>query len=585
MICDGNRLTEVKAQNEVTAVIVEEAASVITSEAEVVSEPDTISEISCEEDLRAWVEEYKQIGGRAKLTADVEINSFYYPMQNAMGGKVPPDLVLDTGEYSLIINAEVYLDSLFSLKIYGQGGTRGLIRVTENGRLYMSFIKVKAASAQDCAVYQEGGILFIAAEDDPSLSVSSKVEILGKVITPEKASALPRDTRYLTPVIVAAGEYPDSADFPQTAVVDILKDGEYLERKAELSIEWELDDIKERMKKSERLLIKGRLIPWHDRYGELLVYGEMECMLYVARLDATFLDFDLTENKGELYGYFSYYLSKVPKSSVLLWSFDGENWVEDASTYIEYGEEDEPGTYESDWIYFEDTLERSFCMKLETEDGINYSNVVRWEDYEIKQKEDREGTRGGGTELEGDELLPDILPEEEEKGKNQPGKDAEGNNNIEGNQNTEGTPNIQGNQNRSAEILPPVLSQRHEMPLFVSWEGSSAEQQGERSPSEQQSGVSQDRDGSETAAVEEAKDTQENSDTQSEAESGSVEAFSERTEAAKEEASMLRKSPVVQIAVGGAVTLAILLAAMTFKMETAVELRRKLRKQLEKFKK
>lgn len=346
---------------------------------------EVTEEINDGDQLIEWLEDHKITGGNAVLVKDITIGSGYIYSSPGWGKK--QDVIVDTCEYSMTIDADVDLSYYNNLTICGQGTPESVIKITPEGRLFLA--------ANTIYAYGTGGDTYII-DQQPGSTLS---------IAPEYASMIQGNIRYsgyMTgelsdsefPVYLAVplGIEEHEIELPRTARVLIyLNEGnDEGDLEAQLPIIWDTSPVAEGSRENKRVCLTGKLDT--GQYPGLTLTDTLECWLCFKTNDAIILNIQI--RSGWL--TCSFYTDQTFESVALMWSEDGEHWNEEKaeppaiiggkfklSRHIETGKD-----------YY-------ICAKLVKGDQVSYSNVILTDDDQILEAPDLDGGRGGGTDIIG----------------------------------------------------------------------------------------------------------------------------------------------------------------------------------------
>lgn len=357
-------------------------------------EPSVEQTVATAEELIAWLEAHADEPGSVKLTADITLEDFiYYKFSDA-------PVVVDTGEFSLIIKGEVELLCM-DLTIRGEGGERGVLRVAEGGTLSIDYLTVEARAG--LALVQEEGSGFVGA---PCLAPESAAQFATKPYVWLFHSAL---------ALVAQGAEAPGA-LPATLRGYVNQNGAK-QSYEDIPVEWSLEGSE--AAQAERLRFTSS--------------GQCSGYAYAAAPQCTVV-YDggpLTFTKAKAQEASRSYTvivgftkpEQLPITVIQEYSFDREKWLYYWDADVDLVDMDlayvlGKGPGEESW----DTATDPYLyVRLRWEDGETeyYSNVLRFSAENLSEVEDIGGNRGGGIDFpettpppeDGNDSDPDPEPE------------------------------------------------------------------------------------------------------------------------------------------------------------------------------
>lgn len=343
--------------------------------------------LSTGKELTDWLDSHKYTGGRARLGACVTLEEPYLFVPRPNG----PELVVETGSFTILVSSDVELWSDGRLTFQGMGGEHSVFRVKKGGSLLLDGINVECPSGQN-VLWQEEGAGFIVGETFAKGRVSGNIHYAQKPFVMEAQNAC---------VIVKQGESLYDS-LPAEIKCRVSEQGQCLINEP-VAVSWELAGTEKQQEERMRFQIEGSFpeaesetIPVctvvYDDYP--LTFTEVEALMqgnfYVFRGD-------YTKPEGEL-----------PIAAEVVYSFDGENWIANAEDTV---------SDVSDGFYLVfpcgrwDTARHSYVyIRIQGEEYA--SNVLRFAADNLKTGEDLGGGRGGGTSI----VNPPSMPEEKPAG-------------------------------------------------------------------------------------------------------------------------------------------------------------------------
>lgn len=354
--------------------------------------------VSSLEELEEAVQSSEEILFTNDITIPAE-TMFYYDAIAPLSKKV----VIDTGEYSLIVAGVLWMDGFAEVTFKGHGGEQGVIRVLENGT---AIVNAEVIPDSGYSIYQEDGAHLETGRLIDRESVHfSQYAVLG---TPKSYS---RNRSIVT--LVQPGETVEGCflrDGLDMAKVEVNYQG-ISRDEDQVPVVWDFDTPAEELEEQYRTAVWG---DYQVSGYPKVWYSKREKRIVVFRTrPVVFLDVNVNVIQRKfrppyaiIFGNFT--LPPYAAAITFQSSFDGEEWYdEDKLVSLTSGRK----SSETDnfTIILPDVQSRSFRLMVEKEDGTKeYSDVVKMEDEEIKAIHDFDGNRGGGTEV-----LPGLTDREQ----------------------------------------------------------------------------------------------------------------------------------------------------------------------------
>ena len=358
----------------------------------------TAAPVSSLEELEEAVQSSEELLFTNDITIPAE-TLFYYDAIAPLRKKV----VIDTGEYSLIVAGELCMDGIAEVTFTGHGGEQGVIRVLENGKAI-----VNAAVIPDSgySIYQEDGAYLETGRLVDRESVHfSQYAVVGA------SDSYNRNRSIVT--LVQPGEAVENCflrDGLDRMKVQINYQG-ISRDEDQVPVVWDFDTPAEELEDQYRTVVwgdyqvSGYPKVWYSKREKRIVVFRTRPVVFLD-VDVNVIQWSSRPPYAVILGEFT--LPPYPASITFQCSFDGEGWYDEdklvSLTSVRRGSEIDNFT-----IILPDVQSRSFRLMVENEDGTKeYSDVVKMEDGEIKPTRDIDGNRGGGTEV-----LPGLTDREQ----------------------------------------------------------------------------------------------------------------------------------------------------------------------------
>lgn len=366
-------------------------APTAVSPSESTAEPDYISS---SEELTSWLNSHMYSGGRARLTANITMDSSYLfvPYPNL------PSLIVETDGYTIYVSADVELWSDGHLTFSGAGSAQGLFHVNQGGSLLLDGVAVETLAENKDSHYalwqEEGASLTVGNTFAPS-------QIAGNIHYAETPFVTDTDP---VCVVVEKGQLLDE-QLPTEITCRVNYQGSYLEHE-QVAVSWDMTDTQKQQNERQRFQAQGvfSLAQSHENPVCTVVYHDYP--LTFTRADA-FIRTGAYTFRGE-------YIKQEESLSAVTspeYSFDGTNWISE-------GDHNTLSANSGFYISFPcdqwDTVAHPYVhirLRAEAGEQVYYSNVLRYAADHLDVEEDLGGSRGGGTNI----VDPPAEPEEPKK--------------------------------------------------------------------------------------------------------------------------------------------------------------------------
>lgn len=305
---------------------------------------------------------------------------------------------LDVGNFTISVEGSLTLP--YQLCVSGAGGEKGLFHVKKGG--YLELFATILTPESGYAVRQEKGGLFRyyeATELGRKFPPSEQLALAGPLAWPDWAQY---GWEYLPVVAVRDGDSLSEV-LPKTDKASVFSDGRYYPKEEELSVEWDIEAYAEQFEAQKRFVLTGR-------YLDMPAFATPSCRVVFMRDNPvvfTNLRSAGDETSFSVEGYLM--LEDPTRNCWIEWSQDAESWsrVQEPSTWHPDGNE----------IYFwldytNIELPCYLSAAVEGADGKTYYSDTLMVDKGGKFS-DNGGNRGGGSDLDGDNVLPPIVDGDE----------------------------------------------------------------------------------------------------------------------------------------------------------------------------
>lgn len=385
----------------------------------------TVDLISTFTQLTEWLKSHKKIGGTAQLTNDIFLKADEsYKYDGSWLGD--PTLNIDVGEFTIYVSG--HLELCPDLNFFGRGGENGIFHVKQGGFLDLfsnegtsvqnSYVTVTAETGY--AIYQENGAFFGHYTD----------KIIGGIRYAERPVAWPFSAvseyygkaEYFPVVTLPLKGEITKEDLPKTVTSYVCEDGDHIDKKRELSVEWDFLEFQEAFAARERFVMTGKYTEDVD------AMTAPACLVTFMREDsAVFLQCSANKIEEEQKLQFEMHI-KLDNPSMfhsLNWSSDGQNWqrateesIEDnnaySDDYVFWWSEESTDVTKYDGGFFMPDLPTYFSITVKDDKGNEtYSDTVYLKGTDKVAGWDDGGGRNGETNTgnpEDGELPPLTLP-------------------------------------------------------------------------------------------------------------------------------------------------------------------------------
>lgn len=366
-------------------------------------EPETVS---TGEALTKWLDSHKDSGGTVKLADHVTLDGEYSFYPNGINS---PEILVDTGEYTITVTGEISFLSNGRLAFSGEPDGKGIFYVAEKGVLSLYGISVES---DQCALWQEEGAGLEISEN----SISGSIHYADTPFV-----------MYFNDYICAVVEKGQTADdaLPAQISCTVNRQGQ-LSSNEKVSVSWNLEGTEKQQEERRRFELQGSFL-------QAASAEPVMCAVAYNDYPLTFTDVQATISGGRytFQGGFTAPAEALPFTVMSEYSFDGENWClfeeqratdTNAGFYIACKQNQRSVAADSN-IY----------IRLQWNDnGTRYfSNVLCFAADNLENVEDIGGSRGGGTSIVnppdepqqniGDAVVKDEEPDQSESG----GSDSE----------------------------------------------------------------------------------------------------------------------------------------------------------------
>lgn len=347
------------------------------------SEPELIQELAVAPEpeqtvssgpaLMEWLEAHKNFGGKVKLADHVVLDGEYSFCPNGINR---PDVLIDTGKYTITVTGEIELLSDDHLIFSGQPDGKSVFYVAEKGMLSMEGVAVESAS---CALWQEEGAGLVVS--DCHISGSVHYADMPFVIYQKSACAIVEKEQMLHDVL------------PEQISCSVNRQGD-VRNNEWVPLSWNLEGTERQQAKRQRFELQGSFL--HAASAE-----PVRCTVVYNDYPLTFTDVraSIIRDQYTFQGGYTKPEEALPITVMSEYSFDGENWF----TYEETKVVD---SYIGFFIAFRleqrdrEALSNIYIRLQWNDNGTKYfSNVLCYAADDLESVEDIGGSRGGGTSI------------------------------------------------------------------------------------------------------------------------------------------------------------------------------------------
>lgn len=347
------------------------------SEPELIQEladvPDSKQTVSSGQALMEWLEAHKNIGGTIKLTDHVVLDGEYSFCPNGINR---PDVLVDTGKYTITVTGEIELLSDDQLIFSGQPDGKSIFYVAEKGMLSMEGVAVESAS---CALWQEEGAGLVVS--DCRISGSIHYADTPFVIYQNSVCVIVEEGQMLSDVL------------PEQISCSVNRQGD-VRNNEWVPLSWNLEGTERQQAERQRFELQGSFL--HAASAR-----PVQCTVVYNDYPLTFTDVQASIISGRytFQGGYTKPEEALPITVMSEYSFDGENWL----TYEETKVVD---SYTGFFIAFRleqrdrEALSNIYIRLQWNDNGIRcFSNVLCYAADDLESVEDIGGSRGGGTSI------------------------------------------------------------------------------------------------------------------------------------------------------------------------------------------
>lgn len=383
------------------------AEPITVSENELPVEPITVSEnmqpaapaaesdcISSAAELTDWLSSHMCGGGRARLTANITLDSSYLFMPYP---NMPP-LFVETDGFTIFVSADVQLWSDRHLNFSGAGNAQGIFHVEKGGSLLLDGVTVEMSAENgdsSYALWQEEGASLTVGNTFAASQITGNIHYADTPLVTDTDSVC---------VIVEKGQSLDG-QLPAEIMCRVNYQGSYLEH-VPIAVSWDMTGTKKQQDERQRFQTQGVFCQAHSHENPVCTVVYHDYPLTFTRADALI--------RQNAYTFQGDYIKQEEALSAVIspeYSFDGINWIRE-------GEHNTLSAESGFYISFPcnqwDTAVHPHIhirLRAEAEGQVYYSNMLRYTADHLDVEEDLGGSRGGGTNV----VDPPADPAEQEK--------------------------------------------------------------------------------------------------------------------------------------------------------------------------
>lgn len=376
-------------------------------------------EVSSYDEFTSSLSQIQSTGGTIVLTQDITIPAEEsYTYNNARYRK---EVVIETNGHTIYVDGHLELWPF--LTIHGEDSQRELFRVCPGGELRLISICLNVGENGVAVVQEEGAFLVYASEKDENMGLP-EFTCTGQIISSQTitAAACWRYNCEKLPVI----RIPDGADFSADMLPDkvmSIVNRDHQEYEEEVPVVWDKITFPTEHK---RTLVTGKFVDGYAQYEDY-----MPRCLVVWESDTTpfFLNVYL-ESATQWYDMVFMHGESPQSGTIYIQSSDdGENWTDiagaDGYAPVEVKENDS-----FSWILSYDRSDSAqerpkyYRLLQISDDGTEfYSEALELNDDLIFTVADIDGGRGGEiSPNEGENQLPNGIPETDNEDESVPSK-------------------------------------------------------------------------------------------------------------------------------------------------------------------
>lgn len=359
------------------------------------SQPDYVS---TGEELMAWMETHKNIGGSVRLSNHVTMDKAYVFVP--MHSQPMEHLIVDTAGYTITVTDEVELWSAGQLTFIGKAGEYGILHVSAGGMLCMQGVNVEDGQTEEEQQSETTSRYILWQEEGAGLALGN--------------CCMSGEVHYAqTPFVMYENSVHTIAEKGQTAVevlptqinCDVIEQGTICNR--QMPVSWNLEGTQKQQEERLRFTVQGS-------YAGAASADKPVCTIIYNDYPLTFTDVSASAGNG-VYSFKGSYTRPeecIPMTIATEYSFDGDNWFVDEERTV--SDVNEPANF---FIGVQDKTRSAgthahVYIRLRGEhNGICYlSNVLRYDTDDLAKTEEIGGGRGGGISVVNPPDAPEKQP-------------------------------------------------------------------------------------------------------------------------------------------------------------------------------
>lgn len=354
--------------------------------------------VSTGEELMAWMEMHKNIGGSVRLSNHVTMDKAYVfvpthsqPMEH---------LIVDTAGYTITVTDEVELWSAGQLTFIGKAGEYGILHVSAGGMLCMQGVNVEDGQTEEEQQSETTSRYILWQEEGAGLALGNCC-MSGEVHYAQTPFVMYENSVH---TIVEEGQTVVDV-LPSQIDCDVIEQGRISVR--QMPVSWNLEGTQKQQEERLRFTVQGSYIGAASA-------NKLVCTIIYNDYPLTFTDVSASAGNG-VYSFKGSYTRPdeyIPMTIATEYSFDGDNWFVDEERTV--SDVNEPANF---FIGVQDKTRSAgthahVYIRLRGEhNGICYlSNVLRYDTDDLAKTEEIGGGRGGGISVVNPPDAPEKQP-------------------------------------------------------------------------------------------------------------------------------------------------------------------------------
>lgn len=323
--------------------------------------------------LTEWLEAHKNTGGTVKLSDHVILDGEYIFCPDGMNS---PDIIVDTGQYTITVTGEIEFLSDYHLTFLGQPDGKSIFYVAEKGMLYMTGITV------------ESGQYTFWQEEGAGLSIDG-CRIRGDIHYAKTPFVVDWDS---VCIVVEKGQTLSDV-LPAAINCTVNRQGE-ISHNEPVPVSWDLTGCEKQQEQRQRLRLQGCFVQAASAEAAVCTAAYNDYPLTFTEVRAS-----VTGSMYIFQGWYTKPEEHLPITVASEYSFDGENWLTDEEKFVADKNASFQIIFPSEQCNTE--AHPNIYIRLQWNDNgtLYFSNVLCYAAGNLECVEDIGGSRGGGTSI------------------------------------------------------------------------------------------------------------------------------------------------------------------------------------------